>query len=80
MSSDVNTHTSFLLRTYLDQAIVNVIFIMASPNSELLFFLQLMKILAEIRAEFSAEMLNYLLDQLNERSNLNFLLMYFAAK
>ena len=29
--------------------------------------------------EFLAEMLNYLLDQLNERSNLNFLLLYFAS-
>ena len=55
-------------------------FVMASPNSEILFFSQCMKNLAEIRAEFSAEILNYLLDQLNERSNLNFLLMYFAAK
>ena len=53
---------------------------MASPNSEILFVSQGMKNLAEIRAEFSAEILNYLLDQLNERSNLNFLLMYFAAK
>ena len=53
---------------------------MASPNSEILFFSKCMKNLAEILAEFSAEkILNYLLDQLNERSNLNLLLMYFAS-
>ena len=53
---------------------------MASPNSEILFFSQSMEILAEILAEFSAEMLNYLLDQHNERSSLNFFTYVFCCE